>query len=53
LNETSKTDLSGILLRDSCYLAIGLSYYYLYDFIDLGAWLQSDLIKELQNNDPR
>eukprot|EP00027_Filamoeba_sp_ATCC50430_P004390 CAMPEP_0168548608 /NCGR_PEP_ID=MMETSP0413-20121227/4657_1 /TAXON_ID=136452 /ORGANISM="Filamoeba nolandi, Strain NC-AS-23-1" /LENGTH=782 /DNA_ID=CAMNT_0008578933 /DNA_START=822 /DNA_END=3170 /DNA_ORIENTATION=+ len=51
-DNASNNTLPSILLKDACYLAIGLGYYDLYDYVNFEAWFSSDLIKELQSPDP-
>jgi hypothetical protein len=46
-------ELSDILVRDSCYSAIGWGVYDLYDALDFNQWFKNDLIKEMKVEDKR
>jgi hypothetical protein len=41
-----------LLLKDSCYTAIGLGYYYLYDYVDFNSWFTSELTGDLKIAEP-
>eukprot|EP01080_Neovahlkampfia_damariscottae_P000913 gene913-9822_t len=45
-------ELSNILLRDSCYSAIGWGVYDLYEIIDFNNWFNTDLINEMKIDHP-
>jgi len=44
--------LQEVLMKDACYLAMGLGAYQFYNNIDFGSWFTNNLVRELQNSDP-
>ena len=52
LKSQNSNTMDYLLLKDSCYTAIGLGYYYLYDYVDFNTWFSTDLTADLKMNDP-
>eukprot|EP01117_Protostelium_nocturnum_P019129 TRINITY_DN8201_c0_g1_i1.p1 TRINITY_DN8201_c0_g1~~TRINITY_DN8201_c0_g1_i1.p1 ORF type:complete len:1015 (+),score=363.64 TRINITY_DN8201_c0_g1_i1:126-3170(+) len=52
-NSTNVEDMNQIILRDACYSALGLSNYYLFEFVDFPEWWKNHFMRELSVPDPR